>query len=158
MATLTFCGESYTVDHAVKGADYVHGYNANGVCVVAFEDVADLTAIEYDGEYLAPEECATEVCNKVVYCGGKLKTLGGALVINAVTVELTAEGWTDGAQSVNVEGATGDNSVIVSPVPESRADYSDGGIYCAAQSTGVLTFQCESAPAVAISVNVLILP
>lgn len=82
MATLTFGGESFTVDHAVKGDNYVHGYDANGVCVVAFEDVSDLSAITYSGTYMSPGECATEVCNKVVYCGGVLQTLGG----NKVTV------------------------------------------------------------------------
>lgn len=80
MPNLTFCGETYAVNHAVKGADYIHGYDANGVCIVAFEGVADLTAIGYDGTFMAPGDCAEEACNKVVYCGGKLKTLGGGAV------------------------------------------------------------------------------
>ena len=157
MAILTFNGESYTVDHAVKGADYVHGYDAGGVCVVAFENVEDLSAITYDGAFLTPENCAAEKCNKTVLCGGKLQTLGGDLVNKAVAVELTADGWNDGIQTVNVEGVTPDSMVIVSAAPESREAYGDGGVYCAAQTAGALTFKSESAPAVAVTANVIIL-
>lgn len=157
MATLTFNGESYTVDHAVKGSNYIHGYDANGICVVAFEEVEDLTAISYDGTYMSPENCATEKCNTVVYCGGKLQTLGGELVNKAVAVELTADGWSDGAQTVNVEGVTPDSMVIVSAAPASREAYGDSGVYCAAQTEGALTFKCESAPAEAVTANVIIL-
>lgn len=160
MAVITFCGESYAVDHAVKGADYVHGYDANGVCIVAFEDVADLTAIEYDGEFMTPENCAEEVSNKVVYCGGKLMTLGGAMVCNAVTVELLPGGWANNAQTVDTEGVTAGNTVIVSPAPSAGnfEAYTENGIRCTGQATGRLTFVCESTPAGAVAVNVSIFP
>ena len=157
MPNLTFCGEPYTVDHAVKGTDYIHGYDANGILVVAFEDVADLTAIGYDGEFMAPGDCAAEVCNKVVYCGGRLKTLGGVEVTKGVAVELAADGWTDNTQTVNVAGVTDESIVIASAAPASREVYGDSGIYCAAQSAGALTFKCESAPSVAVTANVIIL-
>lgn len=80
MATITFCGESYTVDHAVKGTNFVHGYDANGVCVVAFDNVEDLEAISYDGEYMAPGECVAESCNDVKQCGGYLVKRNGERV------------------------------------------------------------------------------
>lgn len=81
MATLTFNGESFTVDHAVKGADYIHGYDANGVLVVSFEGVVDFSRFTYTGTYMAPGECLTERCNTVRYCGGVFKTLGGERVL-----------------------------------------------------------------------------
>lgn len=80
MATLTFNGESFTVDHAVKGADYIHGYDANGVIVVAFDGVTDFSCFTYDGTYMEPVDCLTEHCNTVIYCGGALKTLDGRWV------------------------------------------------------------------------------
>lgn len=157
MAILSFCGESYTVDHAVKGTDYIHGYDENGVCIVAFENMADIEAVEYDGEFMAPEDCAAEVCNKVVYCGGKLKTLGGAEVNKSVAVELAADAWADSAQAVNVAGVTADTILIVSAEPSSREVYGDCGIYCAAQSTGELTFKCADTPSEDVTANVIIL-
>lgn len=91
MATLTFNGESFAVDHAVKGADYVHGYDANGVLVVAFDGVTDFAGITYDGNYMAASECLTEHCNTVRYCGGAFKRLDGstALRISHGTAEPT---------------------------------------------------------------------
>ena len=157
MPNLTFCGETYAVNHAVKGADYIHGYDANSVCIVAFEGVADLTAIGYDGTFMAPGDCAEEACNKVVYCGGKLKTLGDVEVTKGVAVELTADGWVDNTQTVNVTGVTAAGIVIVSAAPASREAYSDSGIYCAAQSAGALTFMCDSVPTEAVTANVIIL-
>lgn len=157
MATISFCGENYAVDHAVKGANYIHGYDASGVCIVSFENVGDLSAITYDGEYMKPEECATEACNKVVYCGGKLQTLGGAAVNKSVAVKLPANGWADNAQTVTVEGVTADAIVIVSAAPASREVYGESGVYCSAQSAGALTFTCEDTPGADVTANVVIL-
>lgn len=91
MATITFCGESFIVDHAVKGSDYVHGYDANGNLVVSFDGVSDFSKITYDGEYMDPDDCLPEACNDVKYCGGKLKTRGGS-DIPAAAVGAAASG------------------------------------------------------------------
>lgn len=96
MATITFNGESFAVDHAVKGADYIHGYDANGVLIVAFDGVTDFAGFTYDDTYMEPGECLTEHCNTVVYCGGALKTLGGKSVNPSMLYDeeyLTAERW-----------------------------------------------------------------
>lgn len=65
MATLKFNEISYTVDHAVKGEDYVHGYDENGNRIVAITGIEDFSKIAYDGSYLSPEVCAEEECNNV---------------------------------------------------------------------------------------------
>lgn len=78
MATLTFNGESFAVDHAAKGADYIHGYDADGVLIVSFDGITDFSGFSYDGSYMNPSDCLTELCNGMVYCGGKVKTRGGA--------------------------------------------------------------------------------
>lgn len=80
MSTLTYNNEVFSVDHAVKGADYIHGYDANGVLIVSFDGVTDFSCFEYDGTYMGPGECLTEHCNTVRYCGGALKTLDGRWV------------------------------------------------------------------------------
>lgn len=104
MATLTFNGESFTVDHAVKGADYIHGYDANGVLVVAFDGVADFTGFTYDGDYMEPGECLTEHCNTVRYCGGALKTLDGKVVM--LTSPSEVEEWANPPMLEGVEYRT----------------------------------------------------
>lgn len=72
MAVLTFNGESFDVDHAVKGADYVHGYSATGDCIISIEGITDFSAVNYSGTYLTPEKCFAEDCNEVRYVDGKL--------------------------------------------------------------------------------------
>lgn len=72
MATLRFNETDYVVSHAVKGTDYIHGYNADNVCTVAIEGITDFSVIEYDGEYMAPEACLPEKCNEVLYVNGTL--------------------------------------------------------------------------------------
>lgn len=104
MATLTFNGESFAVDHAVKGADYIHGYDANGVLIVAFDGVTDFAGFIYDGTYMEPRECLTEHCNTVRYCGGALKTLDGKVVM--LTSPSEEEEWANPPMLDGVEYRT----------------------------------------------------
>ena len=85
MATITFNGENFEVDHAVKGGDFVHGYDADGNCIIAIDGVSDFSDITYDGVYMDPRDCLAEPCNSVKYCGGSLKTADGE-VINKLDV------------------------------------------------------------------------
>lgn len=80
MATITFNGESYTVDHAVKGADYVHGYDADGVMVCCITGVVNFDAIGFDGTYMSPSACLEETCNELAYTGGWTKNKNGATI------------------------------------------------------------------------------
>lgn len=80
MPTLKYKDLTYNVNHAVKGPDYIHGYNANGDCVVAFDGVANFSGFEYDGVYLDPAECFTESCNGVKHVGGRLLRMDGTPV------------------------------------------------------------------------------
>lgn len=77
MATITFMSKSYTVDHAVKGADYVHGYDANGDRVVSIDGISDFGAVTYDGVYISPQDCLEDPCNAVRHCGGRLVRADG---------------------------------------------------------------------------------
>lgn len=78
MYYLKFKDITYEVDHAVKGVDYIHGYNADGVRVVAFEGITDFSVFEYDGEYMAPTECLEDPCNNLRVVGGQLLRSDGA--------------------------------------------------------------------------------
>lgn len=80
MPTITFNGESFTVDHAAKGADYIHGYDADGVVIVSFDGITDFSGYSYDGAYMNPSDCLAEQCNEMSYCGGVVKTKDGVAV------------------------------------------------------------------------------
>lgn len=97
MATITCGSLSYTVDHAVKGADYVHGYDANGNLVVAFEGVVDFSKVSYNGTYLTPGECLEEGCNVVKYVNGSLVNSDGTPVDIATLVLMALPAWEGGS-------------------------------------------------------------
>lgn len=101
MATITFNGESFTVDHAVQGADYVHGYDAESNLVIAFDGVSNLSAISYDGVYVMAGNCLAEPCNDVKYCEGVLKTRAGE-VIQTFDWEFIGS-WTNGGSLTNLD-------------------------------------------------------
>lgn len=72
MYTLKHGTLSYEVDHAVKGADFVRGYDADGKVIVSFEGVTNFSSFLYSGTYLTPEKCAEESCNEVKHVNGSL--------------------------------------------------------------------------------------
>lgn len=72
MEILKYGDLSYEVDHAVKGPDYVHGYDASGDLVVSFEGVTNFGDIQYTGSYLSPDKCLSEACNRVMNVNGEL--------------------------------------------------------------------------------------
>ena len=85
----------------------------------------------------------------------KQKLASGA-TYTSIAVTLTTANWSSNTQTVNVAGVTASNAVIVSAAPASYLSYSEFGVYCSAQGAGTLTFTCDSAPDVNLTVNVLI--
>lgn len=80
MPVLTYNDVGIVVNHAVKGADYVHGYDANGDIIISLEGITDFSVVSYDGTYMDPDECLDELCNGARYVGGALKTSDGRLI------------------------------------------------------------------------------
>lgn len=75
-----------------------------------------------------------------------------------ISVTLPAQDWTWAWIDVTVSGVTASNTVIVSPAPSYISDYTSAWIYCSAQWTNSLTFDCTGdAPSTDIVVNVVIL-
>ncbi|MGM9588314.1 MAG: hypothetical protein ACI3VA_12625, partial [Candidatus Limivicinus sp.] len=73
------------------------------------------------------------------------------------TASLPVSGWSDLSQTVSVEGITAENTLIVSPAPDSITACSEAGMYCAAQGAGTLTFVCADMPEGDVVYNILIL-
>ena len=74
-----------------------------------------------------------------------------------VIVELSATGWTDLTQTVEVTGVTENNTVIVGSAPGNYDAYADSAVRCTGQGEGTLIFACEEKPSTNLTVNVLIL-
>lgn len=75
-----------------------------------------------------------------------------------IVVTLSVSDWTsENKITTDCSGATVDNTIIISPTPDSFEVYNENGIRCIEQSTDALTFYCESIPTSDITVNVVIL-
>lgn len=61
--------------------------------------------------------------------------------------------WTN----LSVEGVTAENTVLVTPAPESFAAWVTAGVYCSGQGDGVLSFASAATTSSALTANVLIL-
>lgn len=85
-----------------------------------------------------------------------IANLGAQTKHSAVTATLSASGWSNNRQTVEVLGVTADNTIFVSPAPSSYAVYTEYGVYCLEQDAGKLTFVCDSVPNDTIIANVAI--
>ena len=74
-----------------------------------------------------------------------------------VSATLSINGWYEKTQVVNIDGVTNRNTIIVTPVPESRIAYNESDVHCSAQANRMLTFKCDEVPKAELVVNVLIL-
>ena len=87
----------------------------------------------------------------------KVSAVEGAVSKTEKAVVLPASGWSGLNQTVSVEGVTADNTVIVTPAPDSYTACLEAGVYCSGQGAGTLTFTCSTAPSASVTYNILIL-
>lgn len=71
------------------------------------------------------------------------------------TTDWTQSGSVYQAQKA-VTGLSNTNSVVASPAPSSMDDFNDTPFWVSLVSTGQLTFECETVPSVAVTMNVFI--
>ena len=114
MPTITFNGESFVVDHAVEGDDFVHGYDAAGNCIVSLDGIRDMGEVTYDGDYMRLRECLAEPGNTVKYCGGSLRTADGGFVQTWNLIwENASPDSSFGSQTITIEGLSEYNLFII---------------------------------------------
>ena len=100
----------------------------------------------------------------VLQQNGEAKKLKGATLLyfvkpKSVPVTLTASGWVDGVQTVEISGVLADeNDQLIQPVPAmaSQAAYIEAGILCTGQAANSLTFTATTAPTDDLTVYVVI--
>jgi hypothetical protein len=82
----------------------------------------------------------------------------GAITMASTVIELAPDGWVDNKQTINVDGVTANNVVIVNPNPETEnyVAYTERGIRCIEQAEGTLTFLCDIIPSITVIVNVAV--
>jgi hypothetical protein len=140
MAVLTFDNVEYIVDHAVKGPDYVHGYDSNGICICSIEGISDFSVVAYDGVYLTPEVCFAEACNELRHVNGKLILRDGTVLsarcVGAASKTVISVDATGGAKSI---GLTPENTNT-----EWRYVYANGISSLAISKTGTFTADTEA--------------
>lgn len=73
----------------------------------------------------------------------------------SLTVTLSASGWLNNTQTVQVINMNSTKSVIVEANEASKDTYAGAGIKCTAQATNSLTFTCETVPTQNVQVNIL---
>lgn len=85
--------------------------------------------------------------------------LADGATYTALTGTLYTNSWntTTLEQTISVQGVDSNSVIIVAPDVNNIEEYSSNRIYCIAQNTDSLTFQCTFLPESDISVNILIL-
>lgn len=75
----------------------------------------------------------------------------------STSVTLTADGWSNGVQTVSVTGVTTTDHVIVAPCPDAYPAYISSNVRCTAQGDGTLMFTATTTPTAGMVINVIIL-
>ena len=94
--------------------------------------------------------------NVVEFLAESLPNAGLQIKHIATTAMLSIDGWINNLQTVNVDGVTKDNTVIVFPHPDNNETYIDNKILCIEQNNGILTFSCKEVPTIELKVNIII--
>lgn len=84
---------------------------------------------------------------------------GASYTTQAVSIPTsawTAATATSRVATVNVAAVTASSDVIVAPAPASISAWAAAGVYCSAQGSGTLTFQCSSMPTAALTANLMV--
>lgn len=82
--------------------------------------------------------------------------IAGMARMSTHQVTLPAANWDDdNQQTVDLEGVTADQVLIIVGAPESYEAYSDAMVWCSAQGEGTLTFSAKYTPSVDVKANVL---
>ena len=92
-----------------------------------------------------------------VYDGTQWNEVGTGGWSSTIIVTLESANWSSKSITVSATWVTASNTVIISPDPAYMSDYTTNWVYCSAQWSGTLTFECDTEPSNDIDVNVVIL-
>lgn len=126
--------------------------------VLKRDDIPIVEGTPYNKASVLPDELASKICPAVAD-PTPADAYNGLLGSSSQAI-LYSGAWSNNQQRVAVPGATATNNVFVSPVPSSENydEYTSCGVRCIAQTSGYLTFFCESIPGIDVVANVLVRP
>lgn len=91
------------------------------------------------------------------YLWSKIKSTFAQKTARAIT--LTTSGWNLSGdiyvQTVSVPGVTANSILIVSSTPGTSDVYGECGVKCMSQASGTLTFNADTVPGSALTVNIV---
>lgn len=155
-STVTFVPRTSTINAGMK--DVSGPYTSTP----AMDGVGSAGSVMYfsRGDHVHPSDTSrvptTRTVNgKALSSNVTLSPSDVGVVSTSVTIEVSS--WSGTTATVAVSGVTATNTVIVTPAPSSIDNYVSRGVICTAQATNELTFTCETTPASALSVNVVII-
>lgn len=82
-----------------------------------------------------------------------------SLLIALSPFTITVNDWNNGTTCTKsgLTGITSTNNIIINPAPSSYKAFTESVVRATAQGNGSITFTCDSTPATAITINVLVL-
>ena len=95
------------------------------------------------------------------YANAQITTLTGQVAqktqLQSGTYQVTAADWNNGTTAtVSASVVTADNMVWISPTGASWDDWTESGVRATAQGAGTITLECDTAPAVSMTFNVIV--
>ena len=95
------------------------------------------------------------------YANAQITTLTGQVAqktqLQSGTYQVTAADWNNGTTAtVSASVVTADNTVWISPTGASWDDWTESGVRATAQGAGTITLECDTAPAVSMTFNVIV--
>ena len=95
MITVTFLGETYSCEVALKGADFIHLLDENGCMVAAFDGISDFSGFAISGGSWTSPTDADSCCIATIgedgvprKSGKKLCDMAGAKVVDVLPTTL----------------------------------------------------------------------
>lgn len=95
------------------------------------------------------------------YANAQITSLTGQVAqktqLKSGTYQVTAADWNNGTTAtVQASVVTADNMVWVAPTGASWDDWTENGVRATAQGAGTITLECDTAPAVSMTFNVIV--
>lgn len=160
----------YDFEQAGEVANIVMGQTtaSNGVTLTTTAENLNGSQLA-SGSVVIPTTSALTADSNVPVTSGGVKTAidnvtssvntqiaGKQDTLTSTVITLAAASWSNGEQTVTgITPVTATNIVWIAPTSASQADYTACGVYATAQGAGSLTFTCDTAPTVDISVTVI---
>lgn len=163
MAKVTFMGTEYECATAIRGSDYIHLIDSNGVLIATFDGIVDFSAFTItSGTWSAAR--SDEACNIAiigedgVVRRGPLKCTDIMPTIKYL-IKLSVTAWlTSGdayLQTINISGIVASDLVVLNPVEQ--LDWAYGTLDADVTTNDYITFTTHELPATDINIEAYVI-